>query len=181
MFTKPNKNFGYFFFKSSIFSFSIFIFASCINPFAPKLEKDSSQDTFITPQSTPEELFQNFTYAYAFRDSVLYADLLDSAFTFEFFNPNVGESGAFESWGRDVEIRATGKLFRAFDARELIWLATIDTVRISNTKEVIYRNFRLSLVGSSLNFILQGYGIFTVCKRNDEKWRILRWVDESNL
>ncbi|MFQ5627764.1 MAG: hypothetical protein ACE5I1_03310 [bacterium] len=159
----------------------LFMFASCINPFAPKLEETSTQDNFITSQSTPEELFQNFSYAYAFRDSVLYADILDSAFTFEYFDPNVGESGAFESWGKDIEIRTTGSLFRTFDARELIWLGIIYENRVSDTEEIIYRNFRLSLVSSGLNFTLQGFGIFTFRKGNDGKWRILRWVDESNL
>jgi len=161
--------------------FFLIVFASCINPFAPKLDETSTQDNFITSQSTPEELFQNFSYAYAFRDSVLYVDLLDSAFTFEYFDPNVGESGAFESWGKDVEIKTTGSLFRAFDARELLWLGTIYENRVSDEEEIIYRNFRLSLVSSGLNFTLQGYGIFTFRKGNDGKWRILRWVDESNL
>lgn len=154
---------------------------SCINPFSPKLEKDPSQDAFITPQSTPDELFQNFSYAYAFGDSLLYTDLLDSAFTFEYFDPNVGESGAFESWGKDVEAKTTGRLFRTFEARELLWLGTIFENRVSETEEIVYRNFRLSLVGSDLNFSLQGYGIFTFRKNLDGKWRILRWVDESNL
>ena len=153
----------------------------CVNPFAPKLEESASQDNFITPQSTPEELFQNFSYAYAFGDSLLYADLLDSAFTFEFFDPNVSESGAFQSWGRDVEVKTTGSLFRAFEARELLWLGTIFENRVSETEEIVYRNFRLSLVSSDLNFSLQGYGIFTFRKGRDGKWRILRWVDESNL
>jgi hypothetical protein len=159
----------------------LLLFFSCFNPFAPKLENEPGQDNFITAQSTPEELFQNFSYAYTFRDSVLYADLLDSAFTFEFFDPNFGESGAFESWGRDVEMQTTNGLFRTFDASELTWLGTIYTETISEHQEIIYRNFRLTLVGNSLNFSVQGYGIFTFRKNDDGKWRILRWVDESNL
>jgi hypothetical protein len=181
VFSQSFKNFLCVLSKAGFVVFQIAIVSSCINPFAPKLEEGSSQDAFITPQSTPEELFQNFSYAYAFRDSVLYADLLDSAFTFEYFDPNVGESGAFESWSRDVEIKTTGSLFRTFDARELLWLGTIYENRISESEEIIYRNFRLSLVGSTLNFTLQGYGIFTFRKGSDGKWRILRWVDESNL
>lgn len=154
---------------------------ACLNPFAPRLEEQGSGEAFITEQRTPEELFQNFSYAYAFRDSILYADLLDSAFTFEFFDPNKGESGAFESWGREVEIKATNGLFRTFDASELTWLGTIYQSRISENEEIIYRNFRLTLVSSTLNFSLQGYGIFTFRRSADGKWRILRWVDESNL
>lgn len=154
---------------------------ACVNPFAPALDAESGQAGLITGQTTPDEVFQNFSYAYAFRDSLLYAGILDSAFIFEFFDPNRGESGAFESWGREVELRTTGRLFRAFEASELIWLNIIFRSTISEREETVYRNFRLTLIGSDLNITLQGYGIFTFVKNSDGKWRIRKWIDESNL
>ncbi len=157
------------------------LLASCLNPFAPKLDKNSQQSNLITSQSTPEEVLQNFAYAYTFRDSLLYADLLDSSFVFEFFDPTIGESGAFQSWGRDIELRTTGGLFRAFTAIELIWLNTVYQNSVSPSEEVLYKNFRLTLVTSDLNIALQGYAIFTFQLNPDGKWRIKRWVDESNL
>ncbi|RMF56683.1 MAG: hypothetical protein D6743_19860 [Calditrichaeota bacterium] len=155
--------------------------AGCVNPFAPRLDNAGQQNALLTEQKTPEEVLQNFAYAYTFRDSLLYADLLDSSFVFEFFDPTLGESGAFESWGREVELRTTGGLFRAFDAIELIWLNTLYQSTVSPTEEILYKNFRLTLVGSDLNFTLQGYAIFTFRLDADGRWRIKRWVDETNL
>jgi len=154
---------------------------SCINPFAPKLDDQPGDNNLITLQKSPEEVLQNFRYAYTFRDSLLYADLLDSSFTFEYFDASIGESGAFQSWGRDVDLRTTGGLFRAFEGIELIWLNTIYQSAISDVEEMLYRNFRLTLVSSELNVTLQGYAIFTFHLNADGKWRIIRWVDESNL
>ena len=168
------------------FRFFMLVFAaglhlSCINPFAPKLDEQPGENNLITLQKSPEEVLQNFRYAYTFRDSLLYADLLDSSFTFEYFDASIGESGAFQSWGRDIDLRTTGGLFRAFDGIELIWLNTIYQASISDVEEMLYRNFRLTLVGSELNVTLQGYAIFTFRLNDDGKWRIKRWVDESNL
>ncbi len=153
----------------------------CVNPFAPRLDLDNRQNTIITQQKTPEEVLQNFAYAYTFRDSLLYADLLDSSFIFEYFDPTIGESGAFESWGRDIELRTTGGLFRAFDGIELVWLNTIYQSSVNEREEIVYKNFRLTLIASDMNVILQGYAIFTFRLNADGKWRIKRWVDESSL
>ncbi len=155
--------------------------SGCINPFAPRMDDSGQQNALITSQKSPDEVLQNFAYAYTFRDSLLYADLLDSGFVFEFFDPTIGESGAFESWGRDVELRTTGSLFRAFDAIELIWLNIIYQNTVSEKEEIQYRNFRLTLIGSDLSITLQGYAIFTFRLGTDGKWRIRRWVDETNL
>ena len=157
------------------------VFAGCLNPFAPRVDKSSQQNALITSQKSPDEVLQNFVYAYTFRDSLLYADLLDSGFVFEFFDPTIGESGAFESWGRDVELRTTGGLFRAFDAIELMWLNVIYQNTISDKEEIQYRSFRLTLIGSDLSITLQGYAIFTFRLGADGKWRIKRWVDETHL
>ncbi len=169
--------------RTLVFASTVFVFVvACVNPFAPKLDTENVGGGLITAQKSPEEVFQNFQYAYTFRDSLLYADVIDSAFTFEYFDPNLGSSGGFSSWGRDVEIRTTGRLMRAFDAIELTWLNIIyqDSSR-AESERVIYRNFKLTFVGSELNASIQGYGIFTFRKGSDDKWRIRRWVDESSL
>ncbi len=153
----------------------------CTNPFAPKLDEDSSGLTFITGQKTPADLFQNFAYAYTFRDSLLYAELLDSTFLFEYFDPNIGESGAFASWSRDVELKTTGRLLTAFETIELEWLRTIYESPEIDGELTVLRNFRLRLVGRELNVILQGAAILTLVRNPDGKLRIRHWVDESNL
>ena len=92
----------------------------CLNPFAPKLHEGEESELIITDQKTPEEVLQNFQYAYTFKDSLLYSDLLDSSFVFVFFDPNQGTSGMFVSWGRDVDLQTTGRLFRNFDVIDFI-------------------------------------------------------------
>lgn len=161
--------------------FSLGGLLACVNPFSPKLADSTAQDQFITEQQSPEEVLQNFRYAYNFRDSLLYADLLDSAFSFRFFNPDLGESGALDGWERENELRITSRMFRSFDSIELIWLNTIFQNKISESEEIHYKNFRLTLVGSAMNITLSGYAIFTFQRNADGKWRIKRWQDESSL
>jgi len=159
----------------------LFGYWSCVNPFAPRLEESLTRNDLITNQLTPDEVFQNFSSAYLFRDSLLYANILDSSFVFEFYDPNEAETGAFKSWGRDTELRTTGRLFRAIDTSELTWLNIIFRDQKNNGDEVVYRNFRLTLIGNEISATIQGYGIFTFRKAVDGKWRIKRWVDESEL
>jgi len=84
--------------KALVLSVAGLVIFRCFNPFAPKLEDAGNQNLIITEQKTPEEVLQNFKYAYVFKDSVLYSDLLDSSFVFIYFDPNEGSSGRFVSW-----------------------------------------------------------------------------------
>ncbi|MFQ5708360.1 MAG: hypothetical protein ACE5HO_12965 [bacterium] len=154
---------------------------SCFNPFAPELDKTADTSNVITEQKTPEEVLQNFRYAYVFQDSLLYSDVLDKSFIFEYFDPNLEPSGGFLTWGRDVDLMTTGQLFRSFEVIDLIWLNTIFQVR-QNNQEKIFIRFNLNLFGPEFNFILTGTAIFTFAKNEEDgKWRIVRWKDESDL
>ncbi len=154
--------------------------AACFNPFAPALDSNSDLSNVITDQATPEEALQNFRYAYTFKDSLLYSDLLDEGFVFEFFDPNQGPSGSNVTWGRDVELRTTGRIFRGFDVIDLKWLNTLFAEN-QNGFERRFVRFDLSLVNSDASFILTGTAIFTFSQDPDDmKWRILRWKDESD-
>ncbi len=173
------------FFKSNIFiclpNFWFLLNVGCFNPFAPELDKTLDTSNIITEQKTSDEVLQNFKYAYTFKDSLLYSDVLDEAFVFEYFDPNLGSSGGFVTWGRDVELKTTGRLFRTFDVIELIWLNTIFSRRTGNKEEIFIR-FSLNLFGSEFNFIVTGTAIFTFAQREvDGKWRIVHWKDESDL
>ena len=112
------------------------LYNMCLNPFAPKLHEGEESELIITDQKTPEEVLQNFQYAYTFKDSLLYSDLLDSSFVFVFFDPNQGTSGMFVSWGRDVDLQTTGRLFRNFDVIDLNWHSTIYSFEEENTAEL---------------------------------------------
>ena len=171
---------------------------ACFNPFAPSLDKTPDLSNIITEQRNPDEVLQNFRYAYTFKDSLLYRDILDESFVFEYFDPNLTPSGGFRTWGRDVDLRTTGRLFRNFDVLDLEWLTLIfshrDTVcsepdetgcpdeKIVFIEEQQFRRFRLNLLGSEFNFIITGTAIFTFKQSAlGSKWRIVGWKDESDL
>lgn len=176
-----------------ILTLSLFcsVFCSvCFNPFAPELDERSDLSNVITEQQTPDEVLQNFRYAYTFKDSILYSKVVDESFVFEYFDTNLEPSGGFRTWGRDVDLQTTGSLFRSFDVIELIWLNTLFTERDTlfvdeQIVELIERQFirfNLNLFGSDLNFIISGTAIFTFKqKEGDDKWRITRWKDESDI
>ncbi len=153
----------------------------CLNPFAPKLDDGSLGSELVTEQRTPEEVLTNFRYAYTFRDSLLYSDVLDSAFVFQYFDPDQGPSGLFVSWTRETDLKTTGRLLRTFDVISLEWLNTIYAVS-EGPDETLAKSFRLDLASSDISFSVSGFAIFTF-RRNprDSKWRIVRWVDQSDL
>jgi len=153
----------------------------CVNPFAPKLEKSDQQGLIITEQKTPDEVLQNFKYAYVFKDSVLYADLLDSSFVFIFFDPEEQSSGSFMSWGRDVDLTTTGRLFRNFDVIDLIWNSTVYSI-LEEDRAEMSKSFHLTLSKDNESISVSGDAIFLFAKNQfDGKWRILQWKDESDL
>ncbi|MDZ7262636.1 MAG: hypothetical protein ONB05_11095, partial [candidate division KSB1 bacterium] len=177
-----------------VVGFSIMV--TCINPFAPGLEKSPEFALLITEQRTPEEVLQNFKLAYIFKDSLLYSELLDSSFVFVYFDPNVETSGRFVSWGRDVDLQTTGRLFRNCEVINLVWESTVyidttkvDTIYVNRSDfklepvsiELIKR-FSLKLVGlgARFDYDIWGKAVFSFIKNpHDKKWRISRWTDES--
>jgi len=154
---------------------------ACLNPFAPRLREGEEGELIVTAQRSPEEVLQNFDYAYTFKDSLLYADLLDSGFVFVYYDPNASPSGRFESWGRDVDLRTTGRLFRAFDVIDLSWGSTV-YYSVQGDVAEMSKTFRLSLVSELGDFHITGNAVFTFRKCPwDGKWRIVRWKDESEF
>jgi hypothetical protein len=168
-----------------IILFSLPVIVMCFNPFAPKLDDSDRNDLIITGQATPDEVLQNFKYAYVFKDSVLYADLLDSSFIFMYFDPNQEPSGRIVSWGRDEDLKTTGRLFRNFNLIDLVWNTTIlDTIYSENNdfRAESFKTFNLTLVKESESLNITGIAIFYFKKCNyDNKWRITLWKDESDL
>jgi len=160
----------------------LFVIIQCFNPFAPKLEDSDNNDLIITGQTTPDEVLQNFKYSYVFKDSVLYAELLDSSFVFIYFDPNQESSGRFVSWGRDVDLKTTGRLFRNFDVIDLIWNSTIYSFFDDENQAEYSKSFNLSLIKDNETIHITGNAIFVFRKSEyDDKWRIIQWKDESDL
>lgn len=155
--------------------------AACFNPFAPELERNAGGGLRITGQTTPEEVLENFVYAYTLKDSLVYDGLLDSSFVFVYFDPNLGSSGLYASWNRDVELRTTGRLFRNFETLTLVWDSTIYE-NVDATSAELAKTLHLHLFGSRGEFNLTGNAIFNMRKSAfDQKWRITRWKDESQM
>jgi len=160
---------------------SLLFHAACFNPFAPALERNAGNGLRITGQSTPAEVLDNFVYAYTLKDSLVYDGLLDSSFVFVYFDPNLGSSGLYASWNRDVELRTTGRLFRNFETLTLIWDSTIYETQDGTSAELA-KTLHLQLFGSRGEFNLTGNAIFNMRKSSyDQKWRITRWKDESQM
>ncbi len=158
-----------------------FIEVSCFNPFAPELNNEIDLSNVITEQQSPEEVLQNFQFAYTFKDSLLYSDVLDESFVFEFFDTNLEPSGGLRTWSRDVDLKTTGSLFRTFDVINLIWLNTLFEENDGELERRFLR-FNLNLFSSNENFIVTGTAIFTFRKSSlDNKWRLVRWKDESDF
>jgi len=158
---------------------------SCLNPFAPALDKSGLATDLITDQATPEKTLTNFKYAYIFKDSLLYANLLDSAFVFQYFDPDQGASGLFVSWTRETDLKTTGRLLRTFDSINLEWLNTVFTSRDlvgQDTLETISKSFQLDLAQADFRFSVSGFAVFQFRRnKSDQKWRIVQWLDKSDL
>jgi hypothetical protein len=175
------------FLKIELFSVLLLVtILGCFNPFAPKLDNSNGPPLVLTPQSTTEEVLQNFVYAYTFKDSLVYADILDSSFVFVYFDPNIGSSGRFVSWGRDVDLKTTGQLFKKFDTITLTWNTTIyaDTTFLpdSTIRDIeLSKTLQLGLFGRNEEYTLSGSAVFKFELSEDGKWRIVRWKDESTM
>lgn len=160
---------------------TVFIVSSCVNPFAPRLTKTlETGDFVITEQQTPEEVLQNFKVSYTFQDSLLYTDLLDTAFVFVYFDPRAGTSGQWTHWNREEDLITTGGLFRHFDVIDLVWNATLSGW-VGEEEGQLSKGFNLTLVSQDSDYRISGRAVFTFRKCVDNKWRIVRWKDESDI
>ncbi|MFQ5639092.1 MAG: hypothetical protein ACE5IR_14005 [bacterium] len=157
------------------------LLSDCFNPFAPALDEGQDLSSVISEQKSPDEVLHNFEIAYTFKDSLIYSDILAESFIFEYFDTNLGPSGSLMTWGRDTDLKTTGKLFRTFDVVDLKFLNTLFTERDGDTEKRFVR-FNLNLLGSDINFIVSGTAIFTFQRTDaDSKWRLIRWKDETDL
>lgn len=154
------------------------LIVGCWNPFAPTeglLEGGSSLT--LTEQRSPDEVLQNFRYAYIYRDSLVYSELFDTTFVFVYYDPDVGGAGGYNYWGLDTELRTTGRLFRTFDHFTLVWNATIAADTAQKGGISLTKTFDLSIGG---DIFLSGNAVFDFLQDTTENtWHITRWQDES--
>ncbi|HDR05181.1 MAG TPA: hypothetical protein ENN84_08060 [Candidatus Marinimicrobia bacterium] len=168
---------------------------SCRNIFAPELGDLSSHGgLYRSEMRSIDDVLSNFRYAYIYQDSLVYARLLDSAFTFIYYlHDDQGGGGQYASWGKDLEMRTTAGVFRTFAPIDLIWNTSLDSNYYLIENEQLLRSqksrfleanfadmaktFQLNL---GTNIIIVGTAIFDFRRDPiDKQWRLYRWRDES--
>ncbi|MDH7605305.1 MAG: hypothetical protein QHH13_10420 [Melioribacter sp.] len=155
----------------------VIIINSCYNPFAPKLDENlSGSQSLISDLSSVEGVFKNFQYAYTFKDTLIYSQLLDKNFIFTYRDYNIG---ADVSWGRDEEMRVTYGLFQNSQRLDLIWN---NIVSISGDSTHIVRSFNLTITFNPTDIVyVDGKVNLELNKDSNNKWKIIHWIDESNF
>lgn len=158
--------------------YCLFIFAtnSCINPFAPSIDENiGTNSSLISDQAKIEGIFQNFQYAYSFKDTLIYSQVLDKNFLFSYRDYDLG---ADVSWGREDEMKVTNGLFQNTQRLDLIWN---NIISMTSDSTRIIRSFNLTITFNPTDIIyVDGRVNLTLAKNENNKWKILRWTDESN-
>ncbi|GAB4337478.1 MAG: hypothetical protein Kow0037_20290 [Calditrichia bacterium] len=165
----------------SLLSGLVFLAISCSNPFAPRLaDENTPHSRLLTAQETPQEVLTNFRYAYTYKDSLVYAEVLDSTFFFRSFDYNQSPPQPLE-WGRDTELRTTGRMFRYFNTMDVVWnsISLPDTVEREPELRIEHRvTFTLTLDGGRVIPPLNGEVLFQFIRRN-KKYYISLWKDQK--
>jgi len=156
---------------------SLLIFLFACNPFAPELDNSDSDDTFIGSQRTIAGVFQNWKYAYNFKDTLIYGKLIHPDFIFEYMDY---EQQIQKTWNRESDLRSTNNLFKSSSYINLTWNEDLIEYGDSLSKDAL-RSFSLQI--SFPNSITRLYGRANISLKRDSiegDWQIIRWVDESN-
>ena len=124
-------------------------------------------------------MFQNFQYAYTFKDSTIYGKLLSNDFTFTYRDYDKGYD---VSWGRDEEMKTTYGLFQNVQRLDLIWNNVVLSTEDSLSASVV-RSFNLTITFSPTDVVRLDGRVNLSLRKNpgDQKWLITRWVNESNF
>lgn len=156
------------------------LIVSC-NPFAPKLDTDLTTNSILGDQTTIDGVFQNIKYAYTFRDTSIYGQLVNQDFTFIYRDY---DRGVDVTWGRDEEMRTTFGLFQNVERLDLVWnnIASLSTDS-SGMQANVMRNFNLTVTFNVSDIIrVDGYANFSLERpKSETPWKIVRWQDESNF
>ena len=151
---------------------------SCVNPFAPRLDTDlGSEGSLISDQKNIEGVFQNLQYAYTFKDTSIYGELLDNEFTFTYRDY---EREVDIAWGREDEMRVTYGLFNNSERLDLIWN---NIVAITSDSNNVVRSFNLTITFNPTDIVFVDGKVNLQLEKEQVtgKWKILTWIDESNF
>lgn len=155
-------------------------FYGCTNPFAPSLDtSEDNNQSAISDLKTVDGVFINFQYAYTFKDTIIYGQLISQDFIFTYRDYDLGYD---VSWGRDEEMRTTYGLLHNSQKLDLIWNNIIFSSSDSVSANIV-RSFNLTVTFNPTDIIrLDGrVNLFLKKDLQTEKWSIVRWIDESNF
>jgi hypothetical protein len=140
---------------------------------------DINNNGALSDLTSVEGVFTNFQYAYTFKDTLIYGQLISSDFLFTYRDYDLGYD---VSWGRDEEMRTTYGLFHNSQKLDLIWnnivVSSADTLSAN-----IVRSFNLTVTFNPTDIIRLDGRVNLTLRRNPStgKWAISRWIDESNF
>jgi len=147
-----------------------------LNPFAPSIDENlGSEKGLISDQKTIEGVFQNFQYVYTFKDTLIYSQLLDKNFSFIYRDY---DKGVDVSWGRDEEMKVTYGLLQNTQRLDLIWN---NIISMTSDSTHIVRSFNLTITFNPTDIIFVDGRVNLELKKSENKWKIFRWIDESNF
>lgn len=156
------------------------VLAAC-NPFAPAEGEGNPFSTLQGDPTTIEGFFTNFKNAYELRDLSLYEPLLDSSFTFVYYD---FDAQVERQWGFSQELESTRQLFQNADLIQLRWNQIISrNVAESGTEAEVVRSFNL-LISLTSGDAFRGSGNVNfrlVRPDSTAAWSLIRWRDESRF
>lgn len=156
------------------------VFAGCKNPFAPAFDYTIGGDLpAISDQKTIAGVFQNFQYAYTFKDTTIYGQLLSENFTFTYRDY---DRGFDVSWNRYEEMKTTYGLFKSAQRLDLVWNNMILFTQDSLFANIV-RAFNLTIVFNPTDVVRLDGRVNLTLRKNaiSDKWHIIKWIDESNF
>ncbi len=157
-------------------------FVLACNPFAPGLDNSvGGPESLLGDQSTIEGVFQNVRYAYTFRDSTIYGQIIGADFLFSFRDY---ERGVDVTWGRDEEMRVTHGLFNTAQRLDLVWNNILaQSLDSAATLATVSRNFSLTVTFNPDDIVrADGYATLTLTRPTSaDVWMVQRWRDDSQF
>ncbi len=169
----------------------LFLGTGCLNPFSPAQDNRVERGAPLLKPVSPDNVLQNFRYAYQNRDLKAYESCLDENFQFEWFDD---EKGIWESYGKAEDLKRTEGLFKYFNKSiRLTWLGEPESSIEQSQGDNPFSETRIVyLVGFELVVLWQEYpamgewahGQAEFKFRKDENtgfWYIVHWKDESEF
>jgi hypothetical protein len=133
----------------------------------------------ISDQSTIDGVFQNFNYAYTFKDTTIYGKLIAGKFLFTYRDYDQG----FDiSWPREEEMKTTYGLFQNAQKLDLIWNNILVSAEDSLTATIV-RGFNLTITFNPTDIVRIDGRVNMSLERDPilNQWQITKWNDESNF